>query len=118
MDYIEGSNRDQLLLFPQSLDEYVSDDNPVRFIDAFVESLDLETLGFKHAVLQETGRPPYHPAVLLKLYVYGYLNRIRSSRLMEKEAHRNIEVIWLTGRLAPDHKTIANFRRDNGKSVR
>ena len=79
MDYPEGSYRDQLLLFPQSLDEYVSDDNPVRFIDAFVESLDLETLGFRHAVLQETGRPPYHPSVLLKLYVYGYLNRIQSS---------------------------------------
>ena len=118
MDYIEGSNRDQLILFPQSLDEYISEDNPVRFIDAFVESLDLKALGFRHSVLQETGRPPYRPGVLLKLYVYGYLNRIRSSRLLEKEAHRNVEVIWLTGRLAPDHKTIANFRRDNGKAVR
>ncbi len=118
MDYIEGSNRDQLTLFPQSLDEYISEDNPVRFIDAFVEGLDPEALGFSHSVLKETGRPPYHPGVLLKLYVYGYLNRIRSSRLLEKEAHRNVEVIWLTGRLAPDHKTIANFRRDNGKAVR
>jgi transposase len=118
MDYIEGSNRDQLLLFPQSLDEYVSDDNPVRFIDAFVESLDLETLGFRHAVLQETGRPPYHPSVLLKLYVYGYLNRIRSSRRLERESHRNVEVIWLTGKLMPDHKTIANFRRDNRVAIR
>jgi transposase len=118
MDYIEGSNRNQLILFPQSLDEYISEDNPVRFIDAFVESLDLKELGFRHSVLQETGRPPYHPSVLLKLYVYGYLNRIRSSRLLEKEANRNVEVIWLTGRLAPDHKTIANFRRDNGKAVR
>jgi transposase len=118
MDYIEGDNRDQLTLFPQSLDEYISEDNPVRFIDAFVEGLDPEALGFSHSVLKETGRPPYHPGVLLKLYVYGYLNRIRSSRLLEKEAHRNVEVIWLTGRLAPDHKTIANFRRDNGKAVR
>jgi transposase len=118
MDYIEGANRDQFILFPQSLDEYVSEDNPVRFIDAFVESLDLQALGFKHAVLKETGRPPYHPSVLLKLYVYGYLNRIRSSRLLEKEAHRNVEVLWLTGKLAPDHKTIANFRRDNRKAIR
>jgi transposase len=118
MDYIEGSNRNQFILFPQSLDEYVSEDNPVRFIDAFVDSLDLEVLGFKHAVLKETGRPPYHPSVLLKLYVYGYLNRIRSSRLLEKEAHRNVEVLWLTGKLAPDHKTIANFRRDNREAIR
>jgi transposase len=118
MDYIEGSNRNQLVLFPQSLDEYISEDNPVRFIDAFVESLDLKALGFRHSVLQETGRPPYHPSVLLKLYVYGYLNRIRSSRLLEKESNRNVEVIWLTGRLAPDFKTIANFRRDNRKAIR
>jgi transposase len=118
MDYIEGSNRNQFILFPQSLDEYVSEDNPVRFIDAFVESLDLQALGFKHAILKETGRPPYHPCVLLKLYIYGYLNRIRSSRLLEKEAHRNVEVLWLTGKLAPDHKTIANFRRDNREAIR
>jgi transposase len=118
MDYIEGFSRDQLVLFPESLDEYLSEDNPVRFIDAFVESLDLQTLGFKHAVLNETGRPPYHPGLVLKLYVYGYLNRIRSSRLLEKEAHRNVEVIWLTGKLMPDHKTIANFRRGNRKAIR
>jgi len=118
MDYIEGSNRDQFLLFPQSLDEYISDDNPVRFIDAFVDNLDLMEHGFKHAVLQETGRPPYHPSVLLKLYVYGYLNRIRSSRRLERESHRNVEVIWLTGKLMPDHKTIANFRRDNREAIR
>jgi len=117
MDYIEGSNRNQLILFPQSLDEYISEDNPVRFIDAFVESLDLKELGFRHSVLQETGRPPYHPSVLLKLYVYGYINRIRSSRLLEKEANRNVEVIWLTGKLAPDFKTIANFRRYNRKAI-
>ena len=118
MDYIEGSNRDQLLLFPQSLDEYISEDNPARFIDAFAENLDMKALGFKHAVLQETGRPPYHPSVLLKLYIYGYLNRIRSSRRLEREAHRNVEVIWLTGKLMPDHKTIANFRKDNRKAIR
>jgi transposase len=118
MDYIEGANHSQLILLPQSLDEYISKDNPVRFIDAFVESLDLKELGFRHAVLQETGRPPYHPGILLKLYVYGYLNRIRSSRLLEKESHRNVEVIWLTGKLAPDFKTIANFRRDNRKAIR
>ena len=102
MDHIEGASRDQLILFPESLDEYISEDNPVRFIDAFVESLDLEALDFRHAVLKETGRPPYHPGVLLKLYVYGYLNRIRSTRRLEKEANRNVEVIWLTRKLAPD----------------
>jgi len=118
MGYIEGSNRDQLTFFPQSLDEYVSDDNPVRFIDAFVENLDLIDLDFKHSVLKETGRPPYHPSVLLKLYIYGYLNRIRSSRRLEQESHRNVEVIWLTGKLMPDHKTIANFRRDNREAFR
>lgn len=117
MNYIEGAHRSQLILLPQSLDEYISEDNPVRFIDAFMESLDLKALGFRHSVLQETGRPPYHPSILLKLYVYGYLNRIRSSRLLEKEANRNIEVIWLTGKLAPDFKTIANFRRDNRKAI-
>ena len=118
MDYIEGSNRDQLTLFPQSLDEYISEDNPVRFIDAFVVSLDLEGLGFSHSALKATGRAPYHPSVLLKLYIYGYLNRIRSSRRLEQESHRNVEVIWLTRRLMPDHKTIANFRRDNRKAIR
>ena len=118
MDYIEGSNRDQMTFFPQSLDEYVSDDNPVRFIDAFVENLDFIELDFKHSLLNATGRPPYHPSVLLKLYIYGYLNRIRSSRRLEQESHRNVEVIWLTGKLMPDHKTIANFRRDNRQAIR
>ena len=118
MDYIEGSNRDQITFFPQSLDEYVSDDNPVRFIDAFVENLDLINLGFKHSILMETGRLPYYPGVILKLYIYGYLNRIRSSRRLEQESHRNVEVIWLTGKLMPDHKTIANFRRDNRQAIR
>jgi len=117
MDYIEGTDRDQTVLFPESLEEYVSPENPVRVIDAFVESLDLGALGFRHAALNETGRPPYHPAVLLKLYVYGYLNRIRSSRMLEREAQRNVEVMWLTGRLAPDFKTIANFRRHNRTAI-
>jgi len=118
MDYIEGANRDQRILLPESLDDYISDESPVRVIDAFIESLDLKYLGFKHATLNETGRPPYHPAVLLKLYVYGYLHRIRSSRMLEKETHRNIEVLWLLGKLQPDFKTIANFRRDNGRAIR
>ncbi len=117
MDYIEGTNRDQAVLFPESLDEYITGENPVRVIDAFVDSLDLQALGFTHTVLNETGRPPYHPAVLLKLYVYGYLNRIRSSRTLEREAGRNVEVMWLTGKLAPDFKTIANFRRHNRKAI-
>lgn len=117
MDYIEGTSRNQRILFPDALDEYIREDNPVRVIDAFVEGLDLEALGFRHAVLNETGRPPYHPGVLLKLYVYGYLNRIRSSRTLEREANRNVEVMWLTGKLAPDFKTIANFRRDNRQAI-
>jgi len=117
MDYIEGSHRDQTVLFPESLDEYIAGENPVRVIDAFVESLNLEALGFRHALLNETGRPPYHPGVLLKLYVYGYLNRIRSSRMLEREAQRNVEVMWLTGKLTPDFKTIANFRRHNRKAI-
>lgn len=118
MDYIEGINRHQRILLPESLDEYINEENPVRVIDAFVNTLDLKQLGFKHAVLNGTGRPPYHPYVLLKLYVYGYLHRIRSSRLLEKETHRNVEVIWLMGKLKPDFKTIANFRRENGKAIR
>ncbi|MGH2619750.1 MAG: IS1182 family transposase [Anaerolineales bacterium] len=117
MDYIEAANRDQSILFPGSLDEYVAENNPVRVIEAFVETLDLQALGFRHALLNETGRPPYHPAVLLKLYVYGYLNRIRSSRILEREAGRNVEVMWLTGKLTPDFKTIANFRRHNRKAI-
>ena len=117
MDYIEGTDRNQLILFPQSLDEYIGEDNPVRFIDAYVECLDLGALGFRHVVPQETGRPP-HPGMLQKLYLYGYLNHIRSRRLLEKEAQRNVEVIWLTGKLMPDDKTIANFRRENRDAIR
>ena len=118
MHHIQGSDRNQLTLFPEALDEYIAEDNPVRFLDAFVETLDFGGLGFLHAMLQETGRPPYHPADLLKLYVYGYLNRIRSSRQLEKEAGRNLELMWLVKRLMPDFKTLADFRRDNRQAIR
>lgn len=117
MRHIQGVSRDQITLFPESLDEYITDDNPVRFLDAFVNAMDLQNLGFKRAVPEETGRPPYDPADLLKLYLYGYLNRIRSSRQMEREANRNVEAMWLIRRLAPDFKTIADFRRDNRKAI-
>ena len=118
MDHIQGTERDQLTLFPEALDEYIAQDNPVRFLDAFADTLDLAGLGFQHAILKETGGPPYDPADLLKLYVYGYLNRIRSSRQLEKEAGRNLELIWLLKRLTPDFKTIADFRRDNRHAIR
>jgi transposase len=118
MGFIQGVNRNQLLMFPEPLDEYIGDDNPVRFIDAFVDSLDLQAMGFEHAVPKETGRPPYHPGCLLKLYIYGYLNRIRSSRSLEREANRNVELMWLLGKLAPDFKTIADFRRHNREAIR
>jgi transposase len=118
MNHIKGNNRDQLTLFPDALDDYISQESSVRFIDAFVDSLDMNRLAFKHATLQETGRPPYHPADLLKLYLYGYLNHIRSSRQLEREAHRNVEVMWLIKQLTPDFKTIADFRRDNRKPIR
>ena len=118
MHHIRGSAREQLILFPEALDEYITEDNPVRFLDDFVDTLDFGGLGFRHAVLQETGRPPYHPADLLKLYVYGYLNRIRSSRQLEREAGRNLELMWLLKRLTPDFKTLADFRRDNRLAIR
>jgi len=118
MPYIEGVDRTEVLLFPEALDDYITPDNPVRFIDAFVTSLDLSELGFTRAVPAATGRPAYDPATLLKLYVYGYLNRIRSSRLLEREAGRNLEVMWLIGKLAPDFKTIADFRRDNLAAIK
>ncbi len=116
--YVEGWNRSQSFLLPECVEDYVDEDNPVRVVDAFVDELDLAKLGFGRAVPAETGRPSYHPAVMLKLYVYGYLNRIPSSRRLEREAQRNIELVWLTGRLAPDFKTIADFRRDNGPAIR
>ena len=118
MGHIEGTDRNQRVLFPESLEDYVTDDNPVRFIDAFVDGLNLEGLGFKRVKASSTGRPPYHPGDLLRLYIYGYLNRLRSSRKLERETHRNIEVMWLTRRLRPDFKTIADFRRDNLQAIK
>jgi transposase len=116
--FIEGEDRGQSTLFPERLDEYIGENNPVRVIDVFVDELDLGDLGFERVDPKETGRPGYHPSVLLKLYIYGYLNRVQSSRRLEREAGRNVEVMWLTGRLAPDHKTIADFRKDNGRAIR
>jgi len=113
MNHRRGWDRHQSLLLPERLEDYIAADNPVRFLDAFVASLDLRVLGFVHAVVQHTGSPPYDPADLLRLYLYGYLHRVRSSRLLEAECHRNVEVFWLVGKLAPDHKTIADFRKDN-----
>ena len=118
MAHIPGHDRTQLLLLPETVDDYVAADNPVRFIEAFVDGLDLAALGFIGAVPKATGRPGYAPADLLKLYIYGYLNRTRSSRRLEAETHRNIEVIWLLRHLKPDFKTIADFRRINHKTFR
>ena len=117
MNHRTGLDRSQTLLFPERLEDYVAAENPVRFLDAFVASLDLHTLGFAKARCADTGRPPYEPAALLKLYLYGYLHRIRSSRLLEAECQRNVEVIWLLGKLTPDFKTIADFRKDNLKAL-
>ena len=116
--FIEGEDRSQSTLFPEHLDDYVGEDNPVRVVDVFVDALELGGLGFERVVPQATGRPGYHPSILLKLYIYGYLNRAQSSRRLEQEAGRNVEVMWLTGRLAPDHKTIAEFRKDHGRAIR
>ena len=118
MGYIEGENRNQIILFPKSIDEYVSDNNSIRIIDECIEQLDLKSLQFKRAVNPSLGRPPYHPKDMLKLYLYGYLNRIRSSRRLEQEAIRNLEVIWLLNKLKPDFKTIADFRKDNKKALK
>ena len=112
-EHVTGTHRSQTVLFPDTIEKYVEKENPVRLIDAFVDSLNLEKLGFKHSTPAETGRPSYDLSDLLKLYVYGYLNQIRSSRKLEKECHRNVEVMWLMKKLAPDHKTIADFRKDN-----
>ena len=116
--FIEGEERTQVTLLPACLDDYVEAENPVRVVEAFVEGLDLDALGFVGVDPAATGRPAYHPAVLLKLYIYGYLNRIQSSRRLEREAQRNVELMWLSGRLMPDFKTIANFRKDNGRAIR
>ncbi len=116
--FVEGVDREQSTLFPDRLEDWIGDDNPVRVIDVFVDELDLGGLGFDRVDPKVTGRPGYHPSVLLKLYIYGYLNRVQSSRRLEREAGRNVEVMWLTGRLVPDHKTIADFRKDNGPEIR
>jgi transposase len=109
--FAEGMDRGQITLFPAVLDDYVGEDNPVRAIDVFVDGLDLAKLGFD-------GRPAYHPAPLLKVYIYGYFNRVQSSRRLERECQRNVELVWLTGHLMPDFKTIADFRKDNGEAIR
>jgi transposase len=116
--FVVGDDRGQSTLFPERLDDYVGEDNPVRAIDVFVEELDLAGLGFEGVQPLATGRPAYHPATLLKIYVYGYLNRVQSSRRLERECQRNVELVWLTGRLMPDFKTIADFRKDNGEAIR
>lgn len=116
--YITGENRTQGTLFPQALDDYINEENPVRIVDAFVNELNFEELGFKRARPHHTGRPGYHPATMLKIYLYGYLNRIQSSRRLEREVQRNVELMWLTERLTPDFKTIADFRKDNGQGIK
>ena len=116
--FIEGEERSQVTLLPECLDDYIAEDNPVRVVEAFVDQLDLAALGFEGVDWAATGRPSYHPSALLKIYIYGYLNRIQSSRRLERETQRNVELMWLTGRLMPDFKTIANFRKDNGPAIR
>src|SRR4030065_687084 len=116
--FIQGESRTQSTLLPEMLDDYIADTNPARVVDVFVDELDLGQLGFEGVDPAATGRPAYHPAVLLRIYIYGYLNRIQSSRRLEREAQRNIELMWLTGRLTPDFKTIASFRKDNGVGIR
>src|SRR6187397_3440424 len=116
--FVEGTDREQSTLFPECLEDWICEDNPVRAIDVFIDELDLAEAGFSGVDPEVTGRPSYHPSVLLKLYIYGYLNRVQSSRRLEREAGRNVEVMWLTGRLAPDHKTIADFRKDSGRAIR
>ena len=118
MPHVQGADRHEVLLFPEALDDYITPENPVRFIDAFVCNLDLAQLGFTHATPAQTGRPAYDPADLLKLYIYGYLNRVRSSRMIERETTCNVEVMWLIGRLTPDFKTIADFRKDNLQAIK
>src|SRR5947207_4310686 len=116
--FVEGVDRGQSTLFPDCLEDWIGEDNPVRVIDVFVDELDLAEHGFSGVAPEVTGRPSYHPSALLKLYIYGYLNRVQSSRRLEREAGRNVEVMWLTRRLVPDHKTIADFRKDNGTAIR
>src|SRR4029450_6939907 len=116
--FVEGADRGQSTLLPECLDDWIDEENPVRVIDAFVDALDLASLGFNGVEPAATGRPAFHPSGLLKLYIYGYLNRVQSSRRLEREAARNLELLWLLGRLVPDHKTIADFRKDKGAALR
>ncbi len=116
--FVEGADRQQTTLLPECLDDWVDESNPVRAVDVFVDALELRELGFEGVTPAATGRPGYHPSPMLKLYIYGYLNRVQSSRRLEREAGRNLEVMWLTGRLVPDHKTIADFRKDNGPAIK
>ena len=116
--FVAGADRSQSTLLPECLDDFIDESNPVRVIDAFVDALNLADLGFDGVEPAATGRPSYHPSINLKLYIYGYLNRVQSSRRLEREAGRNVEVMWLLGRLVPDHKTIADFRKDNGRAIR
>src|ERR1700735_1947366 len=116
--FVEGIDRGQATLFPECLADWIDENNPVQVIDVFVDELDLAALGFEGVAPEVTGRPSYHSSVLLKLYIYGYLNRVQSSRRLEREAGRNVEVMWLTGRLTPDHKTIADFRKDRGGGIK
>jgi transposase len=118
MGYIQGESRNQTYLLPPAIDDYITEDHPIRFLDAFVDSLGLKELGFDKAEPKETGRPAYNPADMLRIYLYGYLNRIRSSRRLEAEAGRNLELMWLIGKLQHDFKTIADFRKDNSKSIK
>ena len=116
--FVEGADRGQSTLLPECLDDWIDENDPVRAIDAFVDALELAELGFDGVAPAATGRPAYHPTVLLKLYIYGYLNRVQSSRRLEREAGRNFEAMWLLGRLVPDHKTVADFWKDNGPAIR
>src|ERR1700720_1118614 len=116
--FVQGADRQQTTLLPECLDDWIDESNSIRAVDVFVEALDLRDLGFEGVDPAATGRPAYHPSPMLKLYIYGYLNRVQSSRRPEREAGRNLEVMWLTGRLAPDHKTIADFRKDNGQAIK
>jgi transposase len=116
--FVAGADRGQSTLLPECLDDFIADSNPVRVIDVFVEALDLAEMGFEGIDPAAIGRPAYHPAVLLKLYIYGYLNQVQSIRRLEREAGRNVKVMWLLGRLAPNHETIADFRKDNGAGLR
>lgn len=118
MEYISGVDKGQVIMLPDCVDDYTEADNPVRVIDAYIDSLEMPVLGFLHAQPNKTGRPSYSPKDLLKLYLYGYMNRIRSSRRLEAETHRNLEVIWLMGKLSPDHKTIARFRQENSAALK